>query len=119
MFNNKIIFISGGTGSFGNKFVEIVSKKYKPKKIIIFSRDEFKQFEIGISTSLYFPAIGTAGFDRVAVKGDNLDPCPPPRIIDTTFFFLTFILYLLIVCKLLNILGIHAPMNDQCSCLTE
>jgi UDP-N-acetylglucosamine 4,6-dehydratase/5-epimerase len=46
MFNNKIIFISGGTGSFGNKFVEIVSKKYKPKKIIIFSRDEFKQFEM-------------------------------------------------------------------------
>ncbi len=46
MFNNKIIFISGGTGSFGNKFVEVVSKKYKPKKIIIFSRDEFKQFEM-------------------------------------------------------------------------
>jgi len=46
MFNNKIIFVSGGTGSFGNKFVEIVSKKYKPKKIIIFSRDEFKQFKM-------------------------------------------------------------------------
>ena len=46
MFNNKIIFISGGTGSFGNNFVEVVSKKYKPKKIIIFSRDEFKQFEM-------------------------------------------------------------------------
>ena len=46
MFNNKIIFITGGTGSFGNNFVEVVSKKYKPKKIIIFSRDEFKQFEM-------------------------------------------------------------------------
>lgn len=46
MFNNKIIFISGGTGSFGNKFVEVVGRKYKPKKIIIFSRDEFKQFEM-------------------------------------------------------------------------
>jgi len=34
MFNNKIIFVSGGTGSFGNKFVEIVSKKYKPKKLL-------------------------------------------------------------------------------------
>lgn len=43
MFNNKIIFITGGTGSFGNKFVEIFSKKYKPKKIIIYSRDEYKQ----------------------------------------------------------------------------
>ena len=43
MFNNKIIMITGGTGSFGNKFVKIFSKKYKPKKIIIYSRDEYKQ----------------------------------------------------------------------------
>lgn len=43
MFNNKVILITGGTGSFGNRFVEIFSKKYKPKKIIIFSRDEYKQ----------------------------------------------------------------------------
>lgn len=35
--------ITGGTGSFGNKFVEIFSKKYKPKKLIIYSRDEYKQ----------------------------------------------------------------------------
>lgn len=44
MFNNKIIFVTGGTGSFGQKFVEIVSKQYKPKKLIIYSRDEYKQF---------------------------------------------------------------------------
>ena len=43
MFNNKNILITGGTGSFGNLFVEMVLKKYKPKKIIIFSRDELKQ----------------------------------------------------------------------------
>ena len=43
MFNGKTILITGGTGSFGNKFVEIFSKKYKPKKIIIYSRDEYKQ----------------------------------------------------------------------------
>ena len=43
MFNNKIIMITGGTGSFGNKFVETITKKYKPKKIIIYSRDEYKQ----------------------------------------------------------------------------
>ena len=43
MFNNKIIMITGGTGSFGNKFIDIFSKKYSPKKIIIFSRDEYKQ----------------------------------------------------------------------------
>ena len=43
MFNNKVIFVSGGTGSFGNSFVSLVTKKYKPKKIIIYSRDEYKQ----------------------------------------------------------------------------
>lgn len=46
MFNDKVILITGGTGSFGNKFTEIVFKKYKPKKIIIFSRDEYKQHEM-------------------------------------------------------------------------
>ncbi len=46
MFNNKNIFISGGTGSFGNKFIEIILEKYKPKKIVIFSRDEFKQLKM-------------------------------------------------------------------------
>lgn len=46
MFNNKNILITGGTGSFGNKFVELVSKKYKPNKIIIYSRDEFKQYNM-------------------------------------------------------------------------
>ena len=46
VFNNKIVLITGGTGSFGKKFVEIVLKKYKPKKLIIFSRDEMKQYEM-------------------------------------------------------------------------
>ena len=46
MFNNKVIFISGGTGSFGKEFVKDILKKYKPKKIIIFSRDELKQYEL-------------------------------------------------------------------------
>ena len=40
MFNKKTILVTGGTGSFGKKFVEIISKKYKPKKLIVFSRDE-------------------------------------------------------------------------------
>lgn len=44
MLNNKTILITGGTGSFGNQFVEYVLKQYKPKKIIIYSRDEYKQF---------------------------------------------------------------------------
>ena len=43
MLNNKNILITGGTGSFGNLFVETVLKQFKPKKLIIFSRDELKQ----------------------------------------------------------------------------
>lgn len=46
MFNNKSVLITGGTGSFGRKFVDILLKKYKPQKIIIYSRDELKQFEM-------------------------------------------------------------------------
>jgi len=46
MLNGKVVLITGGTGSFGKKFVETVLKKYKPKKIIIFSRDEMKQYEM-------------------------------------------------------------------------
>jgi UDP-N-acetylglucosamine 4,6-dehydratase/5-epimerase len=46
MLNNKVVLITGGTGSFGHKFTEIVLKRYKPEKLIIFSRDEFKQYEM-------------------------------------------------------------------------
>ena len=45
-WENKNILITGGTGSFGNKFVEMMLKKYKPRKLIIFSRDELKQHEM-------------------------------------------------------------------------
>lgn len=46
MINNKVILITGGTGSFGKKFVSICLKKFKPKKIIIYSRDELKQYDM-------------------------------------------------------------------------
>ena len=46
MFNNSTILITGGTGSFGNKFVEMTLQKFNPKKLIIFSRDEMKQWEM-------------------------------------------------------------------------
>lgn len=46
MLNGKIVLITGGTGSFGKKFTEIIAKRYQPKKIIIFSRDELKQYEM-------------------------------------------------------------------------
>lgn len=44
MLNNKSILVTGGTGSFGQKFIEVLLKKYRTKKIIIYSRDEQKQF---------------------------------------------------------------------------
>jgi len=46
MKKNSTIFITGGTGSFGNAFVKLTLKKYNPKKIIIYSRDEMKQWEM-------------------------------------------------------------------------
>ncbi|MCK9555505.1 UDP-N-acetylglucosamine 4,6-dehydratase (inverting) [bacterium] len=46
LFSGKTVLITGGTGSFGRKFTEIVIKKHNPKKLIIFSRDEMKQYEM-------------------------------------------------------------------------
>jgi len=46
MFNNQTILITGGTGSFGRRYVQVLLERYRPKKIIIFSRDELKQFEM-------------------------------------------------------------------------
>jgi FlaA1/EpsC-like NDP-sugar epimerase len=63
MLNDKVIWISGGTGSAGNAFVEMALKRYKPKKIIIFSRDEFKQY-------LMKQKFGQSGYE--GYKGDVL-----------------------------------------------
>jgi len=46
MFNSKIILITGGTGSFGKQCAFYILKNYKPKKVIIFSRDELKQYDM-------------------------------------------------------------------------
>jgi len=46
MLNNKNILITGGTGSFGKQFAKTILKNYNPNKIIIYSRDELKQFEM-------------------------------------------------------------------------
>lgn len=43
MLNNKTILITGGTGSFGKKFLEMILDRYNPHRIIIYSRDEYKQ----------------------------------------------------------------------------
>jgi len=46
MLNNSSILITGGTGSFGHSFASLTLKKYNPKRLIIFSRDEMKQWEM-------------------------------------------------------------------------
>jgi len=46
MFNGKSVFISGGTGSFGKQYTKTILERYKPKRIVIFSRDELKQFDM-------------------------------------------------------------------------
>lgn len=46
MFNDKSVLITGGTGSFGKKYVETILAHYAPKRIIVYSRDELKQFEM-------------------------------------------------------------------------
>jgi UDP-N-acetylglucosamine 4,6-dehydratase/5-epimerase len=46
MLNNKTILITGGTGSFGKQFTKTILERFKPKKVIIYSRDELKQYEM-------------------------------------------------------------------------
>lgn len=56
--NGKSILVTGGTGSFGKKFVEFVLKNYSPKRLVIYSRDELKQFEMSqIFSTAEYPAI--------------------------------------------------------------
>lgn len=46
MFDNSTILVTGGTGSFGNTFIPMTLQKYNPKKLIVYSRDEMKQWEM-------------------------------------------------------------------------
>ena len=48
-FENKTVLITGGTGSFGKKFIRIMLDEYRPKKVIVFSRDELKQHEMRVA----------------------------------------------------------------------
>ncbi|MBK8905706.1 MAG: UDP-N-acetylglucosamine 4,6-dehydratase (inverting) [Anaerolineaceae bacterium] len=56
-WQDKTVLVTGGTGSFGKKFAEIMLTEYRPKKLIIFSRDELKQHEMR-----------TAGFNHVSLR---------------------------------------------------
>ena len=57
MLNEKSILITGGTGSFGQKFVQTVLERYSPKRVIVYSRDELKQSEMKENPSFQHPAI--------------------------------------------------------------
>ncbi len=46
MFNDKSILITGGTGSFGRRYVKTLLERYRPKRLVVYSRDELKQFEM-------------------------------------------------------------------------
>jgi UDP-N-acetylglucosamine 4,6-dehydratase len=46
MFNNQSILITGGTGSFGQHFIKVLLSQYKPRRVIVYSRDELKQYEM-------------------------------------------------------------------------
>ncbi|HMX95236.1 MAG TPA: polysaccharide biosynthesis protein, partial [Elusimicrobiota bacterium] len=46
MFNDKSILITGGTGSFGRRYVRTILARYKPKRLVVYSRDELKQYEM-------------------------------------------------------------------------
>lgn len=46
MFNDRSILVTGGTGSFGRRFIQLVLERYRPKRLIVYSRDELKQFEM-------------------------------------------------------------------------
>lgn len=45
-WKDKVVLVTGGTGSFGKKFIEVMLREYKPAKLIVFSRDEQKQYEM-------------------------------------------------------------------------
>jgi UDP-N-acetylglucosamine 4,6-dehydratase/5-epimerase len=48
-WSNQVVLITGGTGSFGKKFIEIMLREYHPAKIIVYSRDELKQHDMRAS----------------------------------------------------------------------
>jgi UDP-N-acetylglucosamine 4,6-dehydratase len=65
-WQEQVVLVTGGTGSFGKKFVEVMLRQYHPQKLIIFSRDELKQHDMR-----------TAGFDHPSLRyfiGDVRDP---------------------------------------------
>jgi len=77
IINNKSVLITGGTGSFGQKFTEVILNKFKPRKVIIFSRDEFKQHEMQLKfkkfNKLRFFLGDVRDLNRLALAFEDVD----------------------------------------------
>jgi UDP-N-acetylglucosamine 4,6-dehydratase/5-epimerase len=81
MLNNKSILVTGGTGSFGKKFTKLSLEKFRPKKIIIFSRDEMKQWNMAEKFKKFDPE-----GKIVYVIGDVRDKERLHRVVDGVDF---------------------------------
>jgi len=76
MFTNKEILITGGTGSFGKQYTKLLLERYNPKRIVIFSRDELKQFEMSqvfSSSSMRYFIGDVRDYDRVKQAMEGID----------------------------------------------
>ena len=76
MFTNKEILITGGTGSFGKQYTKTLLQKYQPKRIVIFSRDELKQFEMSqlfSSPEMRYFIGDVRDYDRVKQAMEGID----------------------------------------------
>jgi len=76
MFNDKSVLITGGTGSFGKEFTKTILEKYSPKRVIVFSRDELKQFEMqqNFNKSCMRYCIGDVrDFERLKMATQDVD----------------------------------------------
>ncbi len=71
MLDDKNILVTGGTGSFGRRFVRAVLERFKPRKLIVYSRDELKQYEMAAGFSM-LPACATSS--ATCATRDRLAP---------------------------------------------
>ena len=77
MLKNKSILITGGTGSFGHTYIPMTLERYNPKQIVVYSRDEMKQWEM---------AQKFEGDSRVKCDIDEETPRPPLDVVKTNEF---------------------------------
>ena len=73
-WTKQVVMVTGGTGSFGKQFIDVLLREYKPAKVIVFSRDELKQHEMRVS-----------GFDHPSLRyfiGDVRDVTRLRRAMD-------------------------------------